>query len=215
MKRAHFLTSLCLTGLLSAGVASVGCNRSEEPETNASGAVQEAGSDRAAQSAPAGMPEHGQDTTVTGCLTANIDGRSYALTPSDANRTAAGQSMQMPGRETVTYELVGDAADFQRHVNTVVTARGQSDASAAREAEVEREDESEQRPAAGVKDTPTVETKEEVEVNVRRLHVASVVGTGDACPSLGPGGGRATEAPRAPGAATTPGAPKGGTTPRP
>ena len=106
--------------------------------------------------------------------------------------------MQMPGRETVTYELVGNAEDFRRHANTIVTARGREDAGARREADAERKDEAEQRPAPGASGTPTVETKEEVEVNVRRLQVASVVATGNACPSLGGQSRPYTQAPARP-----------------
>jgi hypothetical protein len=207
MKRAHLLTSLCVAGVLSTGVASVGCGRADGPETSASAEAGEAHGD-AGRSAQPGMPEHGQDLAVSGCLTANIDGRSYALTPSDATPSAAGETLQMAGRETITYELVGNAEDFRRHANTLVTARGRTDASARREAEMERTDEAEQQPAAGTKDTPTVETKEEVEVNVQRLHVASVVGTGNPCPSLGQGDGRATGAPAPAGTG-------GGSQPRP
>ena len=50
---------------------------------------------------------------------------------------------------------------------------------------MERTDEAEQQPAAGTSQTPTVETKEEVDVNVRRLAVTTVVATGTTCPSIG------------------------------
>ena len=97
---------------------------------------------------------------------------------------------------TFTYELVGDAEDFRRHANTVVTVRGREDMSVAREAEHEREAEGQARGAASTDATPTVEVKEEADIKVRRLHASNVLGTGDACPSLGGDEGRATEAPR-------------------
>lgn len=175
-----------------ATMAAVGCNRAEAPAAGTQAAT-EASRPADPQAATAGP---GQDLSVTGCLTAGLDGRSFALTPSDARPTEAGQALQMPGRETITYELVGNATDFGRHANTIVTARGREDVSVARKAEVEREGESEQRPAAGSRDTPTVETKEKVEVNVKRLHVASVIGSGQACPSLGPTSGTASSAPK-------------------
>lgn len=127
----------------------------------------------------------GPEISVTGCLTANIDGLSYALTPSDTATTPSERSMQMPGRETITYELVGNAEDFRRHANSVVTARGREDVSVRRERDMERTDEAEQRPAPGTSATPTVETTEEVEINVRRLAVSSVVAAGTTCPSMG------------------------------
>jgi hypothetical protein len=135
----------------------------------------------------------GPEISVTGCLTANVDGRSYALTPSDTASTPSERSLQVPGRDTVTYELVGNSEDFRRHANSVVTVRGREDVSARRDAEVDRKAETQQQPAAGVKDTPTVETKEEVDINVHRLHADSVVATGNTCPSLGQQGGRSTE----------------------
>lgn len=199
MKRTHLLANLSLVGVLSVGVAMTsGCGRSDE--SAASHGAGEAGGADASQ-APA-MPENGQDLTVTGCLTANIDGRSYALTPSDSPNTPTGAGMAMPGRSTITYELVGNAEDFRPHANTVVTARGRDDASAMRSAGVEREDEGQARGGQVGEGTPTVETKEEVDVNVRRLHVTNVVATGQACPSLGPNDGTATDAP---GRTVTPG----------
>ena len=159
------------------------------------------------------MPKHGQDLTITGCLTASIDGRGYALTPTDTPATPSSEALQVPGRKTLTYELLGNPEELRPHVNTVVTARGRASATDPREAEMERKDESQQRPAAGTKDTPTVETKEEVDVNVRRLHVASISGSGEACPSIGKMG-PATDAPGASKPAEK-ARPKSGTRPRP
>lgn len=203
MKRTQLLANLSLVGVLSVGVAMTsGCGRSDESE-----AAREAGAGTTDATQAHGMPANGQDLTVTGCLTANIDGRSYALTPSDSPHTPSGAGLAMPGRSTITYELVGNTEDFRPHANTVVTARGREDASASREAEVEREDEGQARGSQVGEGTPMVETKEEVEVNVRRLHVTSVVASGDACPSLGPTDGTATGAPTAGagGASTRPG----------
>lgn len=177
-------SSFCVAGLLSAGLVATGCGGSDDTDATAPA---EAGEVQAQTDATSGMPEHGQDLTVTGCLTASLDGRSYALTPSDTAPTGASQAMAVPGGETttLTYELVGDVEDVRRHANTMVTARGRSDASSMRDTEMERRDESEQQPSSGSGDTPVVETKEEVEVDVRRLHVTSVVGTGETCPSIG------------------------------
>ena len=185
-----------MVGVVSiASVLAVGCNRSETPASTTQAATGTSPGQTATASA---MPEHGQDLSITGCLTAGLDGRGFALTPSDSRPTEAGQALQTPGRETITYELVGNARDLERHANTIVTARGREDVSVARDAEVEREDESEQRPATGSSRTPTVETKEKVEVNVKRLHVASVVASGEACPSVGAGPKPSTETPAPP-----------------
>ena len=183
-----------MVGSLTLALAGVtACNRADDTSANST--------DMATASTPA-APENGRDLTVTGCLTAGLDGRSFALTPSDTRPTEAGQALQMPGRDTITYELVGKATDFEGRANTIVTATGREDASVARDAGVERKDETTQPAAAGSSDTPTVETKEEVQVNVRRLHVTNVLATGQACPSVGTGGGPAMEPP----APTRPGA---------
>jgi hypothetical protein len=183
MNRTHLFTRLCMSVVLSTGtLLAAGCggddNAEERPSTAGASATgtQSAGDPNAAL---------GPEISVSGCLTANLDGGSYALTPSESATSPADRTMQMPGRQTITYELVGEAEDFRRHANTVVTARGREDAAVRREADVERKDDADQRPAAGSSDTPNVETKEEVTVNVRRLHVTSVIATGTTCPSLG------------------------------
>lgn len=198
MKPTFLLSRFCVAVVMSAGaVVAAGCGGDDHnaDAAKANTATTEVGSSGTAST---DTNATGPEISVTGCLTASIDGTSYALTPTDSASTAASRSMQAPGRETLTYELVGDSEDFRRHANTVVTARGREDSSVRRDAEVERTDEAEQRPAAGASATPTVETKEEVEVNVRRLQVASVVATGDTCPSMGPQDGRSTAPPTRP-----------------
>ena len=180
---AFTITPVLLAGLALAGGCRDTTDQSRDSPYTAAGASQ--ASDAAGASTTGSEAARGPEVSITGCLTSNIEGRSYALTPSDMRATPAERAMQMPGRDTITYELVGDAEQFRPHANTVVTARGREDAGARRGADVERETEAEQRPAAGVKDTPTVQTTEEVDVNVRRLHVATVVATGQACPSIG------------------------------
>lgn len=177
MMRTRSCSNLLTLGVLATSLVAVGCGRSDEAD---------AGPAPAASSASATGPE----ATVTGCLTASLDGRSYALSPADSSALPAGQPI--PGGTTISYELVGNLEDFRRHANQEVTARGRTELSATREAEVARTDEATQAPAPGVGDTPTVETKEEVQVEVRRLHVDSVVATGTPCRSLGPTDGRAT-----------------------
>ena len=196
MNRMLLLSRLCVVAASSATLLAGGCRDTDQAHDNP---AQKASGSAEPGTAPSGgetTAARGPEMSVTGCLTANVDGRSYVLTPSDTSGTPSERTMQMPGRETVTYELVGNGEEFRRHANTVVTVRGREDASARRESDIERKDEAEQRPAAGVKDTPTVETKEEVEVNVRRLHAESVVASGNACPSLGQPSGRSTDAPK-------------------
>jgi hypothetical protein len=192
MKRHTSLNSLCVLALAAATFVAGGCRDTDDHAS--AGTAANAGT---AESAPTSgdAVARGPEISVTGCLTANVDGRSYALTPSDTAATPSERTLQMPGRETMTYELVGNGEDFRRHANTVVTVRGREDASARRDADVEREDKSEQTPAAGANGTPTVETKEEADVNIRRLHADSVVASGNACPSIAPAGRGSTDAP--------------------
>ncbi|BCS31688.1 hypothetical protein TBR22_A08910 [Luteitalea sp. TBR-22] len=182
--------TLAMAGLLLAAGCRDHVDQSKDSPSTAAGASQARDGSGPSIGQAAGADEahgaaNGPEVSITGCLTSSLEGRSYALTPTDTRTTPAERAMQVPGRDTLTYELVGDAELFRPHANTVVTARGREDASVRRDAEVEREDETEQRPAAGMKDTPTVETKEEVDVNVRRLHVTTVVATGNTCPSMG------------------------------
>lgn len=166
-----------LISISSAALFVVGCG-SNDGRTSQSDAVD-------ATRAPASDDARGPEITITGCLTANPDGRGYALSPADTATTPAERSLQMPGRETVTYELVADTAALRPHANSVVSVRGREDASARRETDVSRSAEVEQPSAAGVDDTPTVETTEEIGLNVRRFHVDTVVDSGSACPSIG------------------------------
>lgn len=196
MKSTYLLSRVCLAAVVSTAVVfAAGCGSDDHSTKSSSGAVTEVESSGTASTE---TTARGPEISVTGCLTASIDGTSYALTPTDTASTAASRALQAPGRETLTYELVGEGEDFRRHANTVVTARGREDASVRRDAALERTDEAEQRPAAGASGTPTVETKEEVEVNVRRLQVVSVVATGAACPSIGTSGGASTSPPTRP-----------------
>ncbi|MBA2356098.1 MAG: hypothetical protein H0V80_15715 [Acidobacteria bacterium] len=133
-----------------------------------------------------GQQGSGQEVNVTGCLTANIDGRSYALTPADQSGRAGelGRTTTRV-RPTFTYELVGKAEEFRSHANKVVTARGRVDASAQKEAAVSTTTESSAKPATGSGGTPTVEVKEQAQIEVRRLHVTSLSSEGAPCPSIG------------------------------
>ena len=193
MKRNPSLSRLCVISLAAMTLFAAGCRDTDDSAHDSAARTPGAAP---ATTAVDTTVARGPEISITGCLTANIDGRSYALTPSDTAGTQSERTLQAPGRETVTYELVGNSDDFRRHANAVVTVRGREDASARREADVEREGKAEHPPAAGTKDTPTVETKEEVEVNVRRLHADSVVASGETCPSMAPRSGGSTDAPK-------------------
>ena len=133
-----------------------------------------------------GQQGSGQETTVTGCLTANLDGRSYAITPAEQSGRAAqlGRTTTRV-RPTFTYELVGKAEEFRTHANKIVTARGRVDSSVQKEAAVSTTTESSAKAASGSSATPTVEVKEQAQIEARRLHVTSLSSEGAACPSMG------------------------------
>lgn len=127
-----------------------------------------------------------RDVTITGCLTARPDGKSYALTVikapplADAARTATSDV-----KETFTYELVGRPDELRPHVGHVVTAKGRIDSSMDTDAEVaSRRTETPPPAASDVK--PTVKVEERADIEVRRLTVSSVVSDGKPCPATKP-----------------------------
>jgi hypothetical protein len=84
---------------------------------------------------------------------------------------------------TYTYELVG-SHDLAAHVGRQVQVKGRL---GDRDDEVDVESESKtsqpQTQAGDDKVKPTVETDEEMEIKVRRLHVEAIAPTGQACPA--------------------------------
>lgn len=137
-----------------------------------------------AQSPAPDTRQDGRDITVTGCLTTALDGRSYALTPLTLAPVAKAIGRSTAGvRQTFTYELTGKTDELRAHVNKVVTAKGRVVPSVERSTDVDRTRESTTRPSGGSDATPTVEVQEEVEIEVRRMRVASVTSEGKACPA--------------------------------
>lgn len=125
----------------------------------------------------------GDQVTVTGCLTAAPDGGAYVLT---ANRNALTSGALYSGDgevPTYTYELVPGSADLTPHVGREVAITGAIDDDVKDEVEVDDE-KTTTEPETQVGDdkvTPAIETDTEMEIQVRRLHVASVQATGNSC----------------------------------
>ena len=125
----------------------------------------------------------GEEITVTGCLSGAADRGAFVVT-ADRNALTSGALHSGSGDvPTYTYELVGNAADLSPHVGRQVQVKGRIDEDRKDEVEVDNKDKVEgQRVQSGDnKVTPAIETNEEVEIKVRRLHVASVTATGGTC----------------------------------
>jgi hypothetical protein len=161
-------TALFLAFIAPLALSPIACSRSD----NATG-----------QTAVADKDADGEEITVTGCLTGAPDRAAFVVT---ADRTALtsdamySRSGEVP---TYTYELVG-SNDLAAHVGRQVQVKGRL---GDRDDEVDVESESKttqpQTQAGDDKVTPTVETDEEMEIKVRRLHVEAIAPTGQACPA--------------------------------
>jgi hypothetical protein len=157
--------------LFSMTLTSAACNRQGEEAARQPAAVADARGD-------------GEEITVTGCLTAAPDRSAFVVT---ATRDAlASSTVQATGGEapTYTYELVG-GADLHAHVGQQVAVKGRLDSDGKNEIDIDNERKTEQPETRAGNDTvtPAIETKEEIELQVRRLHVSSVMPTGNgACP---------------------------------
>jgi hypothetical protein len=154
--------------MISLTLASAACSRQSEDGTATAG--------------DASASAKGDEVTVTGCVTSAPDRNAFVLTASrDALASSALRSNtgEVP---TYTYELVG-TTDLQAHVARQVEVKGRLDDD-RKDVDVDTKDKVELPPTrtgdnAAV--TPAIETKSEVELKVRRLHVTSVTPTGQPC----------------------------------
>lgn len=108
-------------------------------------------------------------TTVTGCLGAGDAADTYVLTAARTNGAT----------DTATYQLEGTNGDQLRgHIGERVQVSG----TAIPETEVASNSApAQEQRAKGTSGTPTVQTS--TDVQIRRLHVDSVVPQGDKCPT--------------------------------
>jgi hypothetical protein len=118
--------------------------------------------------------------TISGCITGSADGR-FALTaaPGAAVVAAAQATALDPDRDTNAYVLVG-GDNLQSHVGKRVEVVGTLQ---GHKQDVEQHDtkKTEAESAVGGKDTPTVKTKESVDLEVRQLNVRSVRDVAPTC----------------------------------
>jgi len=133
-------------------------------------------SDRSRSNAKAG----GEQVTVAGCLNGGPDGRLVLTAAPDPGVTAPARA-GMGERDTHSYVLVG-GNNLQQHIGKRVEVKGTL---VGRQQELERESKNEaQAPAAAGtsgRDTPTVKTKEEVDLEVRQLTVSDVREVAPSC----------------------------------
>ena len=157
--------------ILGLAVTATACGRADERRAEQSAAL-----DARAQ-------QTGNEVTITGCLTAAPDRGAFVVT-ADRNALASGAMYSGKGEvPTYTYELVDSSADLSPHVGRQVEVKGRLDRDRDDEVDVETKDKTKE-PTARVGDdsvTPAVETKEEIEIKVKRLHVVSATPTGQPC----------------------------------
>lgn len=114
----------------------------------------------------------GDEVKVEGCLSGGPDGRFVLTAAPDPGVTAPART-GMGERDTHSYVLVG-GSNLQQHIGKRIEVSGKL---AGRQQELEREQktESQGRPtgtSGGEK--PTVETKQEIDLEVRQLNVDNV-----------------------------------------
>jgi hypothetical protein len=165
------LTGSFLPIILGLAVTAAACGRAEERRADQNAAL-----DARAQ-------QTGEEVTITGCLTAAPDRGAFVVT---ADRTALTSGALHSGTgevPTYTYELIDSSADLSPHVGRQVEVKGHLDRDRDDEVDVEAKDKTREPPARVGDDTvtPAVETKEEIEIKVRRLHVVSATPTGQPC----------------------------------
>jgi hypothetical protein len=120
----------------------------------------------------------GDAVTISGCLTAGPNGQ-FALTAApDAAVSTAARAMN-DERETHSYVLVG-GENLTQHLGKRVEVTG-TIAGKTQEMEQNAKKTTETAPATSGGDTPTVKTKEEIDLEVRQLHVRDVKSVAPTC----------------------------------
>lgn len=152
-------TLICLAAAANLAIAGAACSSAR-------------GDEREAGAKPSGS---GDEVTVSGCLSG--ENGNFVLTAAPDAAVAATERAFADERETHSYVLNG-GTNLQEHVGKRVEVVGHI-VGGERELDHDAKAKTEQ-PASG-KDTPTVTTKEEVEVEVRQLNVSQVRPTSGNC----------------------------------
>jgi hypothetical protein len=131
------------------------------------------------ESAARALPDKKQ-VEVTGCLTANIETNQFVLTANQnaltslTNRAGAGEA------ETFHYQLIG-GANLQQYIGKEVKVSGSIKGDGA-DVDIETKEKTEEPKRRGDEVTPAIESKQEIELQVEQLNVASIAPTGSSCP---------------------------------
>lgn len=152
---------ICVTGALILALAGARCSPAKGNE-------------------PAAGDANGSGDTVTiaGCLTASPDGL-FALTAAPDAAVATAARAMNDERETHSYVLIG-GENLAAHLGKRVEVTGKLSGK-TQEMETDAKNKTEGTPATSGGDTPTVKTKEEVDLEVRQLHVSSVKNVAPTC----------------------------------
>jgi hypothetical protein len=125
----------------------------------------------------------GEEVTVKGCLTAAPDRAAFVVTADRDTLTSDAIYAGSGGTPTYTYELMGNTGDLASHVGRQVEVTGRLHEDRDDDVDVDKEEKTElpQVQSGDRKVEPTIKTETEMEINVRRLQVAKVTATGQAC----------------------------------
>lgn len=119
-----------------------------------------------------------ESVTVAGCLSASEDGR-FALTAAPDAAVATAERAMDNERDTHTYVLVG-GDDLQAHLGKRVEVTGTLSGK-KQDMEQESTEKTEAPPATAGGDTPTVKTKEDIDMQARQLKVREVRDVAPTC----------------------------------
>jgi len=118
--------------------------------------------------------------TVSGCMTGSADGRFAVTAMPDPAVAAAAQATALdPDRDTNAYVLIG-GDNLQAHVGKRVEVTGTLQGH-KQDVEQHETKKTEAESSIGGKETPTVKTKEAVDLEVRQLNVRSVRDVAPTC----------------------------------
>lgn len=113
----------------------------------------------------------GDTVTVSGCLSSGQDGR-FALTAAPGAAVSTTARAMDDERNTYSYVLIG-GDNLQAHLGKRVEVIG-TVSGGTHDMETKDSKKTEAAPAVAGGDTPTVKTKEEIDVEVRQLNVRQV-----------------------------------------
>jgi hypothetical protein len=129
----------------------------------------------------------GEEITVKGCLTAAADRAAFVVTADRDPLTSDAIFAGAGGTPTYTYELMGNTGDLTSHVGRTVEVTGRLDDDRTDDVNVDEEEKTDlpEVQSGDRKVEPTIKTETKMDINVRRLQVAKVAPTGQACQVAG------------------------------